>query len=197
MKGLFELKTLVRISLLGAIATILMLFEFPIIFIAPVFYKMDFSEVPVLIGGLIMGPLVGCVIELIKILLNFLINGTVTAGVGEFANFIIGSSLVIPTCYVYRKYKSPKALLVALVIGVLIMTMVGTLMNYFVLLPLYAQAFQMPLQAFIDMGHAINARIIDLRGFVLIAVVPFNLVKGVLVSLVTFIIFRRIRDVLV
>lgn len=187
-----HIKTLVRIGILAAIAAILMIFEFPIPFLAPGFYQLDFSEVPVLIGSLLMGPLIGCLIELIKILLNLVINGTVTAGVGEFANFIIGCSLVVPTSIIYRRSQSVRALIFGCIAGVLSMAVVGALLNYYVMLPLYATAFQVPLQAFIDMGTAINARIVDLRGFVLLAVVPFNVFKGIVVSLISVLLFKRI-----
>lgn len=83
-----DIRTLVQIGMLSAIAIILMLFEIPLPF-APSFYEIDFSEVPVMIGCFVMGPLAGAAIEFVKILLNFVINGTATAGVGEAANFVI------------------------------------------------------------------------------------------------------------
>ena len=91
----YNAKWMVKVSMLSAVSVVLMLFEFPIPFIAPPFYELDFSEVPVLLGAFALGPLAGVVIELLKILLNLLINGTITAGVGEFANFVIGISFVL------------------------------------------------------------------------------------------------------
>lgn len=187
-----SVKTLVRIGLLGAIAAVLMLFEFPIPFIAPGFYQMDFSEVPVIVGGLLMGPVVGVLIELVKILLNLAVNGTITAGVGEAANFIMGSALVVPMSILYRRWPTFKGLLVALVAGVVSMTLVAALVNYYVLLPLFAKAFQLPLEAFVEMGAAVNPIIVDLRGLVLLAVVPFNLLKGTVVAVISFFLYRRI-----
>ena len=96
---------LVKIAMLAAVATVLMLVEFPLPFIAPPFYELDFSEVPVLIGAFAMGPLAGAIIELIKILLNFVLNGTVTAGVGELGNFIVGCALIVPAAMIYKKSK--------------------------------------------------------------------------------------------
>lgn len=191
-KDSMQVKTLVRIGLLGAIAAVLMLFEFPIPFIAPGFYQMDFSEVPVIVGGLLMGPVVGCLIELIKILLNLAINGTITAGVGEAANFIMGCALVVPIALIYRRKPSTNTLLWASVVGVLCTTLVAALVNYYVLLPLFAQAFSLPLEAFVQMGAAVNPMIVDIRGLILIAVVPFNLLKGTVVTVISFFLYRRI-----
>lgn len=195
-KRFFNARLIVRVGLLAAIATILMLFEFPIPFLAPGFYEMDFSEVPILIGAFLMGPLAGCLIELIKILMNLAINGTVTAGVGEFANFVIGCSLIAPTAWMYRRAPSRQQFVLAAVVGVCVMTIVAAFMNYYVMLPLYSKAFNLPLQAFIDMGSAVNAKIVDLRGFILLAVVPFNIVKGIVVTLIASLLYDRIGGVL-
>ena len=95
-KSRSRIEYIVKVAMLGALSTILMLFEFPLPFIAPPFYELDFSEVPVLIGTFAMGPMAGVLIELIKVLLNLVINGTITAGVGELANFIMGCAFIIP-----------------------------------------------------------------------------------------------------
>lgn len=188
-------KTLTKISVLSAVAAVLMLIEFPLFF-APEFYKLDLSEVAVLIGGFALGPVPAIFIELIKVLLNFALNGTVTGGVGEAANFIIGCSFVLPASIVYHKNKSMKAAIIGLFAGILMMTVIGALANYFVLLPVYAKVFGMPVQVFIDMGNALNKSIVDLKSFVLFAVVPFNIVKGIIVSAVTILIYKRISPVL-
>ena len=99
--GRSKVRTLAQIAMLGAVATVLMLVEFPLPFIAPPFYELDFSEVPILVGAFAMGPLAGVAIEAIKILLNFVINGTITAGVGEFANFILGCAFLLPASLIY------------------------------------------------------------------------------------------------
>ena len=95
-------RTLTQIAMLGAVAGVLMNFEFPIPFLAPSFYQLDFSEIPVLIGSFAMGPLAGVVIELVKILVHLVTKGTMTAGVGDVANFILGCAFVIPAGLIYR-----------------------------------------------------------------------------------------------
>lgn len=189
-----SVRKLVQIGMLSAIAVVLMLFEIPLPF-APAFYEIDFSEVPVMIGCFVMGPAAGAVIELIKILLNLIINGTLTAGVGEAANFVIGCCLCVPAGLVYKYQRTRKGALIGMIIGTLIMTIAGCFINAYVMLPTYAAAFQMPIDALVAMGTAINANITDLFTFVILAVAPFNLLKGVLVSLIVFLIYKKIRPV--
>lgn len=187
-------RTIVQIGMLSAIAVVLMLFEIPLPF-APSFYEIDFSEVPVLIGCFVMGPMAGVVIEFVKILLNLVINGTMTAGVGEIANFIIGCALCVPAGIIYKKMHTRKGALVGMAVGTVIMTVLGCFMNAFVLLPAYAAAFQMPIDALVGMGTAVNSHITSLFTFVMFAVAPFNLLKGVLVSLIVLIIYKKISPI--
>lgn len=184
-----------QIGMLAAIATVLMLFEIPLPF-APSFYELDFSEVPILIGCFAMGPAAGACIELIKILLNFIINGTMTAGVGEIANLLIGCSFVIPAGIIYRKMHSKKGALIGMVTGTLFMTFVGCFLNAYILLPTYAKAFEMPIDALVGMGTAVNAHITNLFTFVAFAVAPFNLLKGVLVSFIVLLVYKKISPIL-
>ena len=184
------IRTIAQIGMLSAIATVLMLFEIPLPF-APAFYQIDFSEVPVLVGCFVMGPLAGAVIELVKILLNLVINGTITAGVGEAANFLIGCALCVPAGLIYKKKRTRSSAIIGLTAGTIFMTAIGCVLNAFILLPAYAAAFGMPIDALVDMGSAINASITGLTTFVMFAVAPFNLLKGVLVSLIVLLIYKR------
>ncbi|MFV0362576.1 MAG: ECF transporter S component [Suipraeoptans sp.] len=194
-KASSKVRTMVQVGMLSAIAVVLMLFEIPLPF-APSFYEIDFSEVPVLIGGFAMGPMAAVTIEFIKILLNFAINGTATAGVGEIANFLIGVALVLPATIIYRKYKSRKAAVVGMATGTVFMTVIGCFLNAYVLLPVYAKAFGMPIDSLVGMGSAVNKAVDSLFTFVIFAVAPFNLLKGVLVSIVVFLLYKKISVVL-
>lgn len=187
-------QAIVQVGMLAAIATVLMLFEIPLPF-APSFYEIDFSEVPVLVGCFVMGPVAGAVIELIKILLNFVINGTMTAGVGELANFLIGCALCVPAGIIYRRNRTRKGALVGMITGTVLMTVAGCFLNAYLLLPTYAKAFEMPIDALVGMGTAVNPAINSLMTFVLFAVAPFNLLKGGLVSLIVFLIYKKISPV--
>ena len=182
-------RTLVQIGMLSALAIILMQFEIPLPF-APAFYKIDFSEVPVLIGCFSMGPFAGVLIELIKVILNVAIKGTMTMGIGDAANFLIGCAFCVPAALIYQKKRTKS------VVGTVIMTILGCVLNAYILLPVYAKAFEMPLDALVSMGTEVNGAITGLMTFVLFAVAPFNLLKGILVSLIVFFVYKKIRQVL-
>ncbi len=189
-------KRLVEIAMLGAVASVLMYFEFPLPFIAPPFYEMDLSEVPVMIGAFALGPSAGALIELIKILVKLLIKGTNTAFVGDIANYIIGCSFVVPAALIYKRHKTKKTALIGMMFSTVFMTVVGCFINAYVLLPTYATAFHMPMDAIIEMGATVNANIHDIFTFVLIAVAPFNLIKGLIISLLTLLLYKHVSPIL-
>lgn len=192
-----NIRTMAQIAMLGAVSVILMLVEFPLPFLAPPFYQLDFSEVPVLIGTFAMGPLAGVVIEFIKILLNLIIiNGTSTAGVGELANFIIGCSMILPAGIIYRKHKTKKHAIIGMTAGTIVMVIVGCLINAFVLLPAYSVGLGIPMDTLVGMGTAINPAITNVGWFVVLAVAPFNLVKGIVVSVVTMLLYKRVSVII-
>ena len=188
-------RTLVQIGMLSALAIILMQFEIPLPF-APAFYKIDFSEVPVLIGCFSMGPFAGVLIELIKVILNVAIKGTMTMGIGDAANFLIGCAFCVPAALIYQKKRTKSGAVTGMVLGTVIMTILGCVLNAYILLPVYAKAFEMPLDALVSMGTEVNGAITGLMTFVLFAVAPFNLLKGILVSLIVFFVYKKIRRVL-
>lgn len=189
-----SVRTTVKIGMLAAISVVLMLFEIPLPF-APSFYEIDFSEVPVLIGAFAMGPVAGAAIELVKILLNLVITGTDTAGVGELANFIIGCSLCLPAAIIYKRKKTRKGAMIGMVTGTALMVVIGCLINAYVMLPAYSAAFNLPIDALVQMGTAINPNITNLNTFVIFAVAPFNLLKAVLVSLIVLLIYKKISPI--
>ena len=189
-------RTMVQIAMLAAVATVLMLWEVPLPFIAPSFYKMDLSEVPIMIGAFAMGPLAAAVIELIKILLNFVLNGTTTAGVGELGNFIMGCALVMPAGFIYKQAKTKKHAIIGMVTGIVCMAVASALVNGLLLLPAYGKAFGMPVDAFIQMGSAVHGSVHNLLTFAALIIFPFNLFKYTLTSLIVFLIYKRIRVVL-
>ncbi|MBS5521844.1 MAG: ECF transporter S component [Clostridiales bacterium] len=183
------------VGMLSAIAVVLFLFEIPLPF-APSFYELDFSELPVLIGSFALGPVAGVTIELCKILLKLVIKGTTTAFVGDFANFIIGCSMIVPAAVIYHKFKSKKSAVVSLVTGTAVMTVFGSLFNAFYLLPAFAQLYGMPLDAIIEMGSAINSSINSVATLVLFAVVPFNILKGALLTILTMLLYKHISPII-
>ena len=191
----FGARTIAQVGMLAALGAILMYFEIPLPF-APSFYEIDFSEVPVMIGTFTMGPVAGIAIEVVKILLKVILKGTLTMGVGDIANILIGCALCVPAGIVYRKTHTRRGALVGMVTGTVFMTVVGCFLNAFILLPAYATAFEMPIDKLIAMGTAVNGSITNLSSFVILAVAPFNLLKGVLVSLIVFLIYKKISPIL-
>ena len=189
-------KWMVKVSMLSAVSVVLMLFEFPIPFIAPPFYELDFSEVPVLLGAFALGPLAGVVIELLKILLNLLINGTITAGVGEFANFVIGISFVLPAELIYKRHKSRKNAIIGMAVGGASMVVLGCFINAFIMIPAFGAALKMPMDSFISMGKAIHPSIDSILGLVIFCVAPFNALKAVLVSIIVNFIYKPLSSVI-
>ena len=193
-KSRIGVRRMVQIAMLAAVAVILMAFEIPLPF-APAFYKIDFSEVPVLVGCFAIGPTAGVVIEFLKIVLHMLIHGTSTAGVGDLGNFLVGCAFVLPAALIYKNKKSRVHAIVGMITGTIFMVISGCFINAFVLLPTYAKAFGMPIDALVGMGTAVNSHINSLTTFVIFAVAPFNLLKGALVSLIVCLIYKKISPI--
>lgn len=194
MSSTYRLRMLTTTAMLGAFAGVLMLIEFPLSFIAPSFYKLDLSEIPVMIGTFAFGPIQGVVIELVKILIHLIIKGTSTGFVGELANFIIGCAMIIPAGVIYKVKKTKKAAILGMAVSTLVMAVAGVFMNAYVMIPLYAKF--MPLDAIIEAGKAIFPVIHDTFTFCVFCVLPFNLIKGILVSVVVAIIYKPLANII-
>lgn len=186
-----------KIGILSAMAAVVMLFQFPLPFLAPPFYQLDFSEVVALIGTFALGPGAGVLIELIKNLLNLLLTGTETGFVGELANFLIGCTYVLPAALFYHgKKKSLRRALIGMACGTLSLAVCGALFNYYILIPFYSTQYALPLEEIVAMGHAIFPVVQDLLTLVLFTVIPFNLVKGVLCSVITGLLYKHVSPLL-
>lgn len=188
-----------KISIIGvfsALAAVLMYIEVPLFFV-PDFYKIDFSEIPVLICGFILGPTSAAASEAVKILIKLIIKPTSTAFVGEFANFVVGCAFVIPTAIIYQRVKTRKNAIISMISGTLISTSTAMFLNAFILLPAFAALYGgMPVEALIKMGTAVNPAISNMFTFILLAVTPLNLIKFSLVSLIVFLIYKKIKSIL-
>lgn len=185
-------KRITIVAVCGAIATILHILDFPLPFLAPGFYKLDFSELPVLLCGFYLGPAAAVACEALKILLKLLLQGTSTAFVGDLANFAVGCSLVLPAVIIYHIYKTKKSAILGLAVGTLCLTIFGSLFNAVYLLPKFAQLYGMPLESIIGMGAKINPAISNISTFVLLAVAPLNLIKGTMVSILTMLLYKKV-----
>ncbi len=180
------------IGICGALAAVLHIFDFPLPFLAPDFYKLDLSELPVLLCGFFLGPSATVSCEGVKILLKLMLKSTSTAFVGDFANFVLGCFFVLPATIWYHVHKSKYGAVLGLILGTLVMTILGTAFNAVYLLPKYAELYQWPLEQIIAAGSKINGNIHNVATFVMICVAPLNLIKGTLVSILTLLLYKRV-----
>ena len=192
---LLTTRKVVVTGMFSAVSALLMLAEVPVFF-APGFYKIDLSELPALICGFAYGPVAGVMTEFIKILLKLLFKGTSTALVGELANFVVGCFMVLPASAIYCFGKTRARAVISCIAGIISMTVAGSAMNAFFLLPAFAKMFEMPLDVIIGMGSELNHHITGLTSFVFWAVAPLNLLKGTVVSIITLIVYKKLSPVM-
>ncbi|EUJ43701.1 ECF transporter S component [Listeria riparia] len=177
----YSLKAFVSIAVLGAVAFVIMLIQFPLLPSAP-FLKLDFSDIPAAIGGLLFGPLAIILIEFVKNVLEYLVTGSfVGVPVGELTNFLSGICFVLPIYYVFRYARSTKAMILGVGIGTVTLTVVISLLNYFVVLPFYITVGGLPAGT-------------NIAALVTTAIIPFNLLKGVVVGAVFILVYGRMRS---
>ncbi|MCR5255878.1 MAG: ECF transporter S component [Acetatifactor sp.] len=194
---IFTTRKIAMIGMFSAVSVILMLFEIPLPF-APGFYKLDFSELPILIGTFAFGPAAGVMMEFIKILLKLLIKGTSTAFVGELANFAVGCSFIIPASVVYAFKKTKVNAIIACLVGALSMAIFGSAFNALYLLPAFAALYGMPIDALIAMGAEVNPLVKEgnMVSFVVACVAPLNFLKGFSVSLITLLVYKQLSPII-
>ena len=185
---LFTTKKLALMGVITALSVVLYFIEVPLPFIAPEFYKLDLSDIPIMIGSFILGPVAGVLMELVKNLIHLLI--TRTGGVGELANFAIGCAFVVPASLIYKYKKTVHGAIVGLAVSIVCMAIIGGLMNYFVMLPMYGVG---DVQC-AGLGKAISNLITDKKTLVLYSIVPFNLIKGFIDSFITLHVYKRLSE---
>lgn len=180
---------LATMAILAAIAAVLFLFEIPV-FPAVPFYKLDFSNLPVLLGTFAMGPVEGVLILAIKALLGLL--HSTSGGVGELADFIVGCAMVIPAGLIYHKKKNRKSALAGMLFGTLCAIVAAVFANYYIMFP----AFGITEEALVGMGSKMFAGVTSTWTFVFYVTALFNLIKFVAISLVGYIIYKPLSPIL-
>ena len=188
-------QNMIKIAFLSVIAAILMQWGIKLPAIFPSFLEIDFSEVPALIAILTVNPLAGIVVVVLKNVLKVLLFGTNTGYVGELANMIIAIGYILPLTLIGRKHKDIKHVTLGIVLGILSLTITGAVVNYFIMIPLYAKIF-MPMETIIAMGSAILPSIHDKFTLVMFSITPFNLVKGTLVAIASVAFIKAIQPAL-
>jgi riboflavin transporter FmnP len=172
-----NVRAYVSIGMLSSIAFLLMLIQFPLP-LFPNFLFVDFSDIPALIAALIFGPIAGILVEFFKNVLNYIQTGSFTGiPVGHLANFAAGIVFILPTYFVYNRLKTRKGMTLALIAGTAIMAVMMSLLNYFFILPAYTALMGFP----------------DMRNLVVPAILPFNLIKGVMMSSIFMLLFIRMQ----
>ncbi len=185
---LLSTASLTRIAILAAMASILNLLSIPVV----AFYKLDFSNIPVLLGGFSMGPLAGVIILAITNLIGLIHSSSM--GVGKLADFIMGAALVIPAAVIYHRGKSRKSALIGMAVGTLCMIVVSVFVNKYIMLPFYMGAFHMDMDGILKYANV--AGIDSEWKLLLLITAPFNLLKGVVLSVVTALIYKPLSPIL-
>ncbi len=186
-----HLAALIRIAILGAVSAILFYFEVPII---PPIYKLDLSAVPALIAGFAMGPGASLGVMAVKDLIG--LTHTTSLGVGELADFLMSGSMTAIAALIYKNRHTFKGAVLSLGIGTLTMSAVAALANYFIMIPFYVKVMNMSLDTILMLIAKTVPSVDSLWKMILLAVVPFNLLKGVVLSAVTMLLYKRISPLL-
>ena len=195
MKKYLSVRNISVIAVLGALGAVLMIFDFPIA-IAPSFYKIDLGDLPCLIGAFALGPVPAFFIQIVKILVKLLLKPTSSAFVGEMAAFIFSSVYCVGAACIYACDKSRKGAIKAMIIASITMAIVATAGNYFFIIPAYVNLYHLPLEKIVAMGAAIFPIITDKLSFVLCCVLPFNLIKAIIIDVLTFFLYKHISPLL-
>src|SRR5699024_9779606 len=175
-----KLVKLIILALLGTISLLLFFLNFPLPFLPP-YLKIDFSDVPAIIASLIFSPMAGVIVVAIKNVLYFVVGGGEPVGVT--ANFLAGLMFVLPVSLTYHKYKGIKSIISGLIAGTVVMAVGMSILNYFVFLPIYAW--------FMGMQDLQSEAAV--RTAVVIGILPFNVIKGMIVGFLFVPLFLKMR----
>ena len=180
-------------AMLSALSAVLMFFSFPLPMIIPGFIKMDFSELPALVASFVVSPVAGVAVCLVKNLINLFF--TTTGGAGELCNFLMGVTMVLPAGLFYRYRKTRGGAIIACLLGSSVMAGVSLLINYYISYPVYAQVFA-PMDVILGAYQSLNPSVNDLWDALIWFNMPFTFVKGIVVSAITFVIYKPLSNAL-
>ena len=178
-----NIRNMVQIAILGTMANVLLLVRFPLPFMPP-FMDFDLSGVPEMAGAFLMGPAAGVLVAFIKIVLKLITSGTSSMFTGELQNLIVSSAYVLPAGIIYKRMKTKKGALVGIIVGTLVCTVVAVFSNMYIIIPFYAKAYNLNMEQIIEMTQAVNRFVDSELKFIVLGVVPFNLIKGGVTSMI-------------
>ncbi len=191
-----KLRYLTTAAIIAALATVLTYFRFPLAFL-PSFYKIDFSEAVIILGGYILGPISTVAIKALKTLLKVITSGSNSAFVGDLANFIMGVAFVLPAAWYYHRKPTVRGAFEGLLIGLASLVVISCIVNYFIVIPMYAGMYHMAVEDIIAMYQKLNGSVTSLFSFVICYTAPFNLTKGVLNMAVVMLVYRYAHQLFV
>lgn len=190
-----KVKKTVFVGMMGAVSTVLMMLNFSLPFV-PGFLKFDISELPALFAGFFLGPVSGCSVILVKVLLKLLFQGSDTAYVGEAMNIMGSVCFVLPASLIYRWKHTKKGAVIAMTVSSVLVSIAFIFINAYIAFPLYSKLYGMPMEVIVGMGSAINPMITDVPTLMLFSVFPFNLFKHGVTSFVTYLIYKKAGNTL-
>ena len=190
-KKVLTTKNLTMIAMLSAIAAVLMIFEIQLPF-SPSFVKFDFSDLPVMLGGFLIGPFAGGIIAFMKILLHFLLNGTTSFFVGDLSNLLLTLSFVLPASFIYQQKKTKKTAIQGLLVSIICTSLLTIIFNLFLIFPLYLKVLNLKMVDLINMIHVVNPLVKDVFTMIVFSLLPFNLFKYSIVSMITMLSYKKL-----
>lgn len=190
-KKVLTTKNLTMIAMFSAISAVLMVFEIQLPF-SPSFVKFDFSDLPVMLGGFLIGPFAGGIIAFMKILLHFLLNGTTSFFVGDLSNLLLTLSLVLPASFIYQQKKTKKTTIQGLLVSIIFTSLLAIIFNLFLIFPLYLKVLNLKMVDLINMIHVVNPLVKDVFTMIVFSLLPFNLFKYSIVSMITMLSYKKL-----
>ncbi|RGF29272.1 ECF transporter S component [Faecalibacillus intestinalis] len=190
-KKVLTTKNLTMIAMFSAISAVLMVFEIQLPF-SPSFVKFDFSDLPVMLGGFLIGPFAGGIIAFMKILLHFLLNGTTSFFVGDLSNLLLTLSFVLPASFIYQQKKTKKTTIQGLLVSIICTSLLAIIFNLFLIFPLYLKVLNLKMVDLINMIHVVNPLVKDVFTMIVFSLLPFNLFKYSIVSMITMLSYKKL-----
>lgn len=190
-KKVLTTKNLTMIAMFSAISAVLMVFEIQLHF-SPSFVKFDFSDLPVMLGGFLIGPFAGGIIVFMKILLHFLLNGTTSFFVGDLSNLLLTLSFVLPASFIYQQKKTKKTTIQGLLVSIICTSLLAIIFNLFLIFPLYLKVLNLKMVDLINMIHVVNPLVKDVFTMIVFSLLPFNLFKYSIVSMITMLSYKKL-----
>lgn len=190
-KKVLTTKNLTMIAMFSAISAVLMVFEIQLPF-SPSFVKFDFSDLPVILGGFLIGPFAGGIIAFMKILLHFLLNGTTSFFVGDLSNLLLTLSFVLPASFIYQQKKTKKTAIQGLLVSIICTSLLAIIFNLFLIFPLYLKVLNLKMVDLINMIHVVNPLVKDVFTMIVFSLLPFNLFKYSIVSMITMLSYKKL-----